>query len=245
MARRERRYESVDAALADGKTQDEIDSYLAEHKRNIMILFGPPGRARHARAQDRRRARHPAAEHGDMLRAAAAAGTDVGKQAKRMEAGGLVSDDPVVGVIAVVRWTRPTPKGDPRRLPAHGRAGEQARRDAQGDGREGQLRRRARGARRGADGAHHGTKRPGPYHVTNKPPKSLGDKAPTVETMLDDETGEALMQRADDTRRRSRSGSRATTRRRCRSSSTTARRASCRRSTRTWTWTACGRRSRR
>ena len=37
------------------------------------------------------------------------------------------------------------------------------------------------------------------YHVKFAPPKSLGDATPTVETMLDDETGEALMQRADDT----------------------------------------------
>ena len=29
------------------------------------------------------------------------------------------------------------------------------------------------------------------YHAKFSPPKSLGDKAPTVETMLDDETGEA------------------------------------------------------
>merc|ERR1719305_394409 len=37
------------------------------------------------------------------------------------------------------------------------------------------------------------------YHVKFNPPKSLGDKEPSVETMKDDETGEALMQRGDDT----------------------------------------------
>ena len=37
------------------------------------------------------------------------------------------------------------------------------------------------------------------YHVKLNPPKSLGDKDPTPETMLDDETGESLVQRADDT----------------------------------------------
>ena len=38
------------------------------------------------------------------------------------------------------------------------------------------------------------------YHVKFAKPKSLADgAAPTVETMLDDETGEPLMQRADDT----------------------------------------------
>ena len=39
------------------------------------------------------------------------------------------------------------------------------------------------------------------YHVTNKPPKSLPEGAePSVENMLDDETGEPLMQRPDDTK---------------------------------------------
>ena len=37
------------------------------------------------------------------------------------------------------------------------------------------------------------------YHIKFAPPKSLGAAKPTEETMLDDETGEPLMQRADDT----------------------------------------------
>ena len=37
------------------------------------------------------------------------------------------------------------------------------------------------------------------YHVKFAPPKSLGDAAPSEATMLDDETSEPLMQRADDT----------------------------------------------
>ncbi len=38
------------------------------------------------------------------------------------------------------------------------------------------------------------------YHVKFCPPKSLKEnQVPSAETMLDDETGEALMQRADDT----------------------------------------------
>merc|ERR1712070_656920 len=39
------------------------------------------------------------------------------------------------------------------------------------------------------------------YHVKNCPPKSYDGKAePSVENMKDDETGEALFQRADDTK---------------------------------------------
>ncbi len=37
------------------------------------------------------------------------------------------------------------------------------------------------------------------YHVKFAPPKSLGDNEPSEATMLDDETQEPLMQRADDT----------------------------------------------
>merc|ERR1712094_3362 len=37
------------------------------------------------------------------------------------------------------------------------------------------------------------------YHIKFAPPKSLGDQEPSEETMLDDETGEPLMQRVDDT----------------------------------------------
>ena len=37
------------------------------------------------------------------------------------------------------------------------------------------------------------------YHVKFAPPKSLGDGEPSEATMLDDQTQEPLMQRADDT----------------------------------------------
>jgi adenylate kinase family enzyme len=37
------------------------------------------------------------------------------------------------------------------------------------------------------------------YHIKFAPPKSLGDQVPSVTTMLDDETGQPLMQRKDDT----------------------------------------------
>ena len=70
--------------------------------RKIMILFGPPGAGKGTHAPKIVDALGiPQLSTGDMLRAAVAAGTDVGKQAKEvMEAGGLVSDDLVVGVIA-------------------------------------------------------------------------------------------------------------------------------------------------
>ncbi|CAE7900603.1 ADK1 [Symbiodinium sp. KB8] len=66
------------------------------------ILVGPPGCGKGTQAPrvvDEYCVCHLAT--GDMLRAAVSAGTDLGKKAKAvMEAGGLVDDDLVVGIIA-------------------------------------------------------------------------------------------------------------------------------------------------
>jgi adenylate kinase len=143
-----------------------------------------------------------------MLRAAVAAQTEVGKKAQAiMKAGGLVSDDIVVGIIRD-RIQEEDCKlgfildGFPRTL-------EQAKALDQMLAEEGaavtkvielQVPDEILEERICGRWIHKGSGRS--YHVKFAPPKSMkmdADGNPVKETMLDDETGEPLMQRPDDT----------------------------------------------
>lgn len=67
----------------------------------IIILFGPPGAGKGTQAQRIEKQNGLIQlSTGDMLRAAMAAGSEVGKQAKAaIEAGQLVTDEIVIGII--------------------------------------------------------------------------------------------------------------------------------------------------
>jgi len=66
-----------------------------------MILFGAPGSGKGTQAKNMMRDRNiPQVSTGDMLRAAAASGTKLGKQVKSiMDSGQLVSDDIMLDII--------------------------------------------------------------------------------------------------------------------------------------------------
>jgi len=176
--------------------------------RTILVLFGPTGAGKGTHGPKVAAAYGiPTLSTGDMLRDAVAAGTEVGMQAKAvMESGGLVSDDLVAGVIADRIKRDDCAKGFI--LDGFPRTVEQAKKldamlAASGEAvnavlvlevPDSVLEERICGR-----WIHKGTGRS--YHVTFSPPKSFaaGD-TPTVENMLDDETGEPLYQRADDTK---------------------------------------------
>lgn len=78
-----------------------LKSLLGMEDRKNIILVGPPGSGKGTQApiiKEKYSLCHLAT--GDLLRAAVAAGTEMGKQAKAvMDQGGLVSDEIVIGII--------------------------------------------------------------------------------------------------------------------------------------------------
>ena len=75
--------------------------YFADNMSQSIVLFGPPGAGKGTQADAIVEATgKPQVSTGDMLRAALAAGTPLGLEAKKyMEAGELVPDDVIIGLI--------------------------------------------------------------------------------------------------------------------------------------------------
>lgn len=157
-----------------------------------LILLGPPGAGKGTQATFiKERFGIPQISTGDMLRAAVKAGTPLGLAAKKvMDAGGLVSDDLIIGLVKD-RLTQPDCKagylfdGFPRTIPQ-----ADALRDAKVlvdyvleiDVPDSDIIERMSGRR-----AHLASGRT--YHVKFNPPKQPD---------RDDLTGEPLVQRDDD-----------------------------------------------
>eukprot|EP00802_Teleaulax_amphioxeia_P027014 Tamp_28227.p1 GENE.Tamp_28227~~Tamp_28227.p1 ORF type:complete len:193 (+),score=49.42 Tamp_28227:193-771(+) len=141
-----------------------------------------------------------------MLRAAVAAGTEVGKQAKEiMDAGGLVTDEIVIGIIrdeiskpecakGFILDGFPRTVGQAQALDTMLAANTEAVNCVMAlEVPDAVLTERICGR-----WIHKASGRS--YHVKFAPPKSLPAGAtPSADNMKDDETGEALMQRGDDT----------------------------------------------
>jgi len=206
--------EDVKPAAVTGASDKKADAGASDKKpesapgRTIMILTGPPGAGKGTQAAAICEALGgiPQLSTGDMLRAAVKAESEVGKKAKDvMAAGGLVSDDIVVGIIKDRVKEADCTKGFildgfPRTVPQAqmldgflGEAGEKVTKVMALEVPDEVLTERICGR-----WIHQQSGRS--YHVKMKKPKSLKEDAtPSVENMLDDETGEALMQRTDDT----------------------------------------------
>ncbi|KAJ8598409.1 hypothetical protein CTAYLR_003033 [Chrysophaeum taylorii] len=177
-------------------------------KRAIIILFGPPGAGKGTHAPAIVGALGtPQLSTGDMLRAAVAEGSEIGKKADAvMKTGGLVSDEIVVGIIRE-RIAREDCKmgflldGFPRTI---AQAKQLDAMLAEGDEAVSlvialRVPDEILEARITGRWCHAASGRS--YHVETKRPKSLPEgAAPTADNMLDDETGEPLMQRKDDTK---------------------------------------------
>jgi len=157
-----------------------------------LILLGAPGAGKGTQAQFiREKYDIPQISTGDMLRAAVKAGTPLGIEAKKvMDAGGLVSDDIIIGLVKD-RLTQPDCAagylfdGFPRTIPqaeamkAAGVAIDYVLEIAVDDS---EIVERMSGRR-----VHPASGRS--YHVRFNPPKVEG---------VDDVTGEPLVQRDDD-----------------------------------------------
>lgn len=157
-----------------------------------IILLGGPGSGKGTQSQYiTEKFGIPQISTGDMLRAAVKEGTELGKEAQKvMSAGGLVSDDLILGLVKE-RIAKPDCAngflfdGFPRTIPqAEGLDALGIEVDAvvEIDVDDEEIVRRMGGRRVHLDSGRT-------YHIVFNPPKTEG---------LDDVTGEPLIQRADD-----------------------------------------------
>lgn len=198
-----------DAIEIEEAIQNVQDKFATYWPRNITILFGPPGGGKGTVAPNMEKLLNiPQLSTGDMLRAAVAQKTEIGLKAQEvMKAGGLVSDEIVIGIIRD-RIQEEDCKlgfildGFPRTL-SQAKAldkllteeGARVTKVIALTVPDEVLEERICGR-----WIHKTSGRS--YHVKFAPPKSMEtdeNGKPIPESMKDDETGEHLMQRPDDT----------------------------------------------
>eukprot|EP00519_Triparma_laevis_P003544 CAMPEP_0182513156 /NCGR_PEP_ID=MMETSP1321-20130603/33492_1 /TAXON_ID=91990 /ORGANISM="Bolidomonas sp., Strain RCC1657" /LENGTH=302 /DNA_ID=CAMNT_0024720115 /DNA_START=42 /DNA_END=950 /DNA_ORIENTATION=- len=191
------------------KVAETEEKFATYWPRNVMMLFGPPGSGKGTQGPKiEAMLGIPQLSTGDMLRAAVKNQTEIGKKAQGiMKAGGLVGDDIVVGIIKD-RIAEPDCKfgfildGFPRTQPQAkaldtmlAEEGACVSKVIELNVPDSILEERICGRWiHKASGAS--------YHVKYAPPKSMklgADGKPDPASMLDDATGEPLMQRPDDT----------------------------------------------
>jgi adenylate kinase len=157
-----------------------------------LILLGGPGAGKGTQANlIKEKYQIPQISTGDMLRAAVKAGTEMGKEAKKfMDAGGLVPDEVIIGLVKERIQEADCAKGFlfdgfPRTIPqadAMKEAGVAIDAVVDINVPDEEIVKRMGGRR-----AHLASGRT--YHIVFNPPKVEGK---------DDETGEPLVQRDDD-----------------------------------------------
>lgn len=158
-----------------------------------IILLGPPGAGKGTQAQViMEKFGIPQISTGDMLRAAVKSGSELGSKVKAvMDSGALVSDDLIIALVKD-RITQPDCEtgflfdGFPRTIPqaeALQHAGIPIDHVLEIVVEDGEIVKRLSGRR-----VHPSSGRV--YHIVYNPPKVEG---------IDDETGDALIQREDDT----------------------------------------------
>eukprot|EP00405_Crypthecodinium_cohnii_P019441 CAMPEP_0206482886 /NCGR_PEP_ID=MMETSP0324_2-20121206/39112_1 /ASSEMBLY_ACC=CAM_ASM_000836 /TAXON_ID=2866 /ORGANISM="Crypthecodinium cohnii, Strain Seligo" /LENGTH=316 /DNA_ID=CAMNT_0053960861 /DNA_START=107 /DNA_END=1057 /DNA_ORIENTATION=+ len=191
------------------KVAEVEEKYSTYWPRKIMMVFGAPGAGKGTQGpRIVEMLGIPQLSTGDMLREAVAAGTEVGKKAKEvMAAGGLVSDEIVIGIIAdrikaddcksgFILDGFPRTQAQAEALDKMlAQSGEAVSLVMAFDVDPAVLEERVCG--RWIDKASGRS-----YHVKYAPPKSMklgADGKPIPESMKDDISGDKLFQRPDDT----------------------------------------------
>merc|ERR1719203_1217099 len=200
---------SLEAASPEEARKVVEDKFATYWPRNVVIIFGPAGAGKGTQAPKMEEMLGiPQLSTGDMLRAAVSAKTPTGLKAEAvMKAGGLVSDEIVVGIIRD-RIQEPDCRfgfildGFPRTLPQAEALDKMLSEEGACVTNVVELNVPDKVLEERITGRWIHKKSGRSYHVKYAPPKSMKKSWKGVidtASMIDDVTGEPLIQRPDDT----------------------------------------------